>query len=160
MHGEREFGRRARALGAQSAVGAAEHVAGSPRQGSAAAESASHEVPQRSAFRAKQLRNCDAHPRPQEVVHRPLAGRMGEVLDLRDAALVLGHGNDPLHPFADAKRLARQLPDAKLIKTRTFAELWICPGRLTNEIARFRDRAWAEDRPEDDLSPPPEPRAA
>ena len=43
-------------------------------------------------------------------------------------ALVLGHGIDLIHSFSDAQRLARQLPDARLIRTRTFAELWVRPG--------------------------------
>ena len=41
--------------------------------------------------------------------------------------------------FSDAKRLARQLPDARLIRTRTFAELWVHPARLTTEISEFLD---------------------
>ena len=47
-------------------------------------------------------------------------------------------------PLADAQfvaqALARQLPDARLIRTRTFAELWVHPGRLTAEISEFLDR--------------------
>jgi hypothetical protein len=62
---------------------------------------------------------------------------------------VLGHGIDPIHSFADAKRLARQLPNARLIRTRTFAELWVCPARLTAEIAGFLDRVWAGGQPRD-----------
>jgi hypothetical protein len=44
-------------------------------------------------------------------------------------------------------RLARQLPDARLIRTRTFAELWVHPARLTTEISEFLDRVWADDEP-------------
>ena len=62
-------------------------------------------------------------------------------------ALVLGHGIDLIHSFSDAKRLARQLPDARLIRTRTFAELWVHPARLTTEISEFLDRVWADDEP-------------
>jgi alpha-beta hydrolase superfamily lysophospholipase len=60
---------------------------------------------------------------------------------------LLGHGIDLIHSFADAKRLARQLPDARLIRTRTFAELWVHPARLTSEISEFLDRVWADDEP-------------
>ena len=57
-------------------------------------------------------------------------------------------------PRTDAKRLARQLPDARLIRTRTFAELWVHPGRLTAEISEFLDRVWAagESRDRDEVS--------
>jgi hypothetical protein len=59
----------------------------------------------------------------------------------------MSHGIDLVHSFSDAKRLARQLPDARLIRTRTFAELWVHPARLTTEISDFLDRVWADDEP-------------
>jgi hypothetical protein len=34
-----------------------------------------------------------------------------------------------------------------LIRTRTFAELWVHPGRLTTEISEFLDRVWADGEP-------------
>ena len=71
-------------------------------------------------------------------------------------ALVLGHGIDLIHSFADAERLARQLPDARLIRTRTFAELWVRPARLTAEIAGFLDRVWAAEGQSQRLAPPGE----
>jgi hypothetical protein len=78
---------------------------------------------------------------------------MAPTIDERQAinvpALVLGHGIDLIHSFADAKRLVRQLPDARLIRTRTFAELWVHPGRLTTEISEFLDRVWAAGEPRD-----------
>jgi pimeloyl-ACP methyl ester carboxylesterase len=83
------------------------------------------------------------------VLHGVLLGPIAPTIDQRRAitapALVLGHGIDLIHSFADAKRLARQLPDARLIRTRTFAELWVHPGRLTAEISEFLDRVWAAD---------------
>ena len=94
------------------------------------------------------------------VLRGMLMGPMAPTVEQRAAitapALVLGHGIDLIHSFADAKRLARQLPDARLIRTRTFAELWVRPARLTAEIAGFLDRVWKDE----DLSLPPEPRAA
>ena len=63
-------------------------------------------------------------------------------------ALVLGHGIDLIHSFSDAQRLARQLPDARLIRTRTFAELWVRPARLTAEISEFLDRVWTGTKPQ------------
>ena len=87
------------------------------------------------------------------VLHGVLLGPMAPTIDQRRAitapALVLGHGIDLIHSFADAKRLARQLPDARLIRTRTFAELWVHPGRLTAEISEFLDRVWAADEARD-----------
>jgi pimeloyl-ACP methyl ester carboxylesterase len=87
------------------------------------------------------------------VLHGVLLGPIAPTIDQRRAitapALVLGHGIDLIHSFADAKRLARQLPDARLIRTRTFAELWVHPGRLTAEISEFLDRVWAADEARD-----------
>ncbi len=83
------------------------------------------------------------------ILHGVLMGPIAPTVRQREAitapALVLGHGIDLIHSFADAKRLARQLGDARLIRTRTFAELWVSPARLTAEIAGFLDKVWAED---------------
>ncbi|HTZ27996.1 MAG TPA: alpha/beta hydrolase, partial [Streptosporangiaceae bacterium] len=87
------------------------------------------------------------------VLHGMLMGPMAPTAEQRQGiavpTLVLGHGIDLVHSFADAKRLARQLPDARLIRTRTFAELWVRPARLTAEIAGFLDRVWADGEPQD-----------
>jgi pimeloyl-ACP methyl ester carboxylesterase len=85
------------------------------------------------------------------VLHGVLLGPIAPTIDQRRAitvpALVLGHGIDLIHSFSDAKRLARQLPDARLIRTRTFAELWVRPARLTGEIGEFLDRVWVGAEP-------------
>ena len=85
------------------------------------------------------------------VLHGVLLGPIAPTIDQRRAitapALVLGHGIDLIHSFADARRLTRQLPDARLIRTRTFAELWVRPARLTGEISQFLDRVWAGSEP-------------
>jgi pimeloyl-ACP methyl ester carboxylesterase len=85
------------------------------------------------------------------VLHGVLLGPIAPTIDQRRAitvpALVLGHGVDLIHSFSDAKRLARQLPEARLIRTRTFAELWVRPARLTGEISEFLDRIWAGTEP-------------
>jgi pimeloyl-ACP methyl ester carboxylesterase len=82
------------------------------------------------------------------VLHGVLLGPIAPTVEQRRSitapALVLGHGIDLIHSFGDAQRLARQLPDAKLIRTRTFAELWVWPARLTAEITEFLDRIWAD----------------
>jgi pimeloyl-ACP methyl ester carboxylesterase len=91
------------------------------------------------------------------VLHGMLMGPLAPTVEQRRAitapALVLGHGGDFVHSFPDAKRLASQLPHARLIRTRTFAELWVCPGRLTSEIAKFLDRVWESDEPKDPVQP-------
>ena len=80
------------------------------------------------------------------VLHGVLIGPIAPTSDQRRAitapALVLGHRIDLIHSFTDAERLTRQLPNARLIRTRTFAELWVWPGRLTGEISTFLDRVW------------------
>ena len=85
------------------------------------------------------------------VLHGVLLGPIAPTIDQRRAitapTLVLGHGVDLIHSFSDAKRLARQLPEARLIRTRTFAELWVRPTRLTREISEFLDRIWAGAEP-------------
>jgi pimeloyl-ACP methyl ester carboxylesterase len=86
------------------------------------------------------------------VLHGVLIGPIAPTIDERRAitapALVLGHGVDLIHSFSDAQRLARQLPDARLIRTRTFAELWVRPARLIGEITAFLDRVWASPAPQ------------
>ncbi len=79
----------------------------------------------------------------------PLAPTVEQRTAITAPALVLGHGMDLIHSWPDAKRLARQLPNARLIRTRTFAELWVSPARLTGEIADFLDGVWQEARPRD-----------
>lgn len=78
------------------------------------------------------------------VLLGPLAPTVEQRKTITAPALVLGHGVDLIHSYADAKRLTRQLPNARLIRTRTFAELWVCPSRLTTEIAGFIDHVWAQ----------------
>ena len=82
------------------------------------------------------------------VLHGVLLGPIAPTVEQRRSitapALVLGHGIDLVHSFTDAASLARQIPDAKLIRTHTFAELWVRPARLIAEISEFLDRVWAD----------------
>jgi pimeloyl-ACP methyl ester carboxylesterase len=86
------------------------------------------------------------------VLHGVLVGPIAPTAEERRAitapALVLGHGIDLIHSFTDAARLARQIPNSRLIRTRTFAELWVHPGRLTGEICEFLDRVWSGAEPQ------------
>lgn len=87
------------------------------------------------------------------VLVGPIAPTVGQRRAITAPALVLGHRIDLIHSFTDARRLARQLPNSRLIRTRTFAELWVRPAQLTAEISVFLDRVWAP-------APPQEPHGA
>jgi pimeloyl-ACP methyl ester carboxylesterase len=63
---------------------------------------------------------------------------------LRQPALVIGHPNDPLHPFSDADMLVEEMPKARLVDANSILEWRITPGRLTNELATFLDDVYAE----------------
>ncbi len=74
-------------------------------------------------------------------------GRVAPPIDDRRAlthpTLVIGHPSDPIHPFSDADRIARELPHARLVTASSIAEWRIRPGRLTAELAGFLDDVWA-----------------
>src|SRR3954471_18644632 len=57
-------------------------------------------------------------------------------------AIVLGHPRDAIHPFSDAKMLAEELPNGRLIEAESLYELRLRPPRLTGEIAAFLDECW------------------
>jgi pimeloyl-ACP methyl ester carboxylesterase len=57
-------------------------------------------------------------------------------------AIVLGHPRDAIHPFSDAKMLAEELPNGRLVEANSLFELRLRPRRLTNEIAAFLDECW------------------
>ncbi|MCA1827766.1 MAG: alpha/beta fold hydrolase [Myxococcales bacterium] len=58
--------------------------------------------------------------------------------------LVIGHPSDPIHPFSDADRTARELPRARMIEARSIYEWRVRPARLNAELASFLDGVWAE----------------
>ena len=62
---------------------------------------------------------------------------------LTPPALVIGHQNDPVHPFADSDALVQELPNAQLLEASSLVELRIKPERITAEIATFIDACWA-----------------
>jgi len=82
------------------------------------------------------------------LLHGILVGPVSPTQEQRShiaaPALVLAHSNDLLHPFNDAASLAKQLPSATLVRARSPLELRLRPGRLTDAIADFLDRAWAK----------------
>jgi pimeloyl-ACP methyl ester carboxylesterase len=79
-----------------------------------------------------------------------LFGRVAPPIDERNAlvqpALVIGHPSDPIHPFSDADRIARELPHARLVTARSMFEWRVRPGRLDRELLRFLDEVWLPQR--------------
>ena len=61
---------------------------------------------------------------------------------LTPPAIVLGHTRDVIHPFSDARMLAEELPNGRLIEADSLFELRFQPERLTDEIAAFVDDCW------------------
>ncbi len=59
---------------------------------------------------------------------------------------MLGHPRDAIHPFSDAKMLAEELPNGRLLEADSVYELRLRPRRLTNEIASFLDECWMPQR--------------
>jgi pimeloyl-ACP methyl ester carboxylesterase len=80
------------------------------------------------------------------ILHGILVGPIAPTFEQRAAinrpALVLGHRADLIHPFTDAVSLSRQVPNARLVPTRSLLELRVCPRRLTAEIADFLDEVF------------------
>jgi pimeloyl-ACP methyl ester carboxylesterase len=85
------------------------------------------------------------------VLHGVLVGPVCPTREARAAidapALVMGHRHDPIHDVRDAENLAALLPDARLVRTRSFRELRMTPGRLIKLIAAFAAERWEEPAP-------------
>lgn len=87
-------------------------------------------------------------PRPSLAVLQGLFfGRIAPPRSVRRTltppALVIGHPNDPVHPFTDSDALVRELPNGRLLQAESIIELRVRPERLTGEIAAFIDACWA-----------------
>jgi hypothetical protein len=59
-------------------------------------------------------------------------------------ALIVGHPNDPLHPFGDAGMLAGELANARKIDADSILEWRLKPDRLNTALADFLDEVWAD----------------
>jgi pimeloyl-ACP methyl ester carboxylesterase len=85
------------------------------------------------------------------VLEGLLFGRIAPPPDERRAlhqqALVIGHRNDPLHPFNDAEVLTREVPGAQFVSATSMLEWRLTPRRLDDVLARFLDGVWAGPRP-------------
>jgi pimeloyl-ACP methyl ester carboxylesterase len=86
-------------------------------------------------------------PRPSSAVLQGLffgrtAPPRSERRTIQTPAIVLGHPRDAIHPFSDAKMLAEELPNGRLLEANSLYELRLRPERLTNEIAAFLEDCW------------------
>jgi pimeloyl-ACP methyl ester carboxylesterase len=74
-------------------------------------------------------------------------GRIAPPVEERRAitqpTLVFGHPSDPIHPFSDANRTARELPNARFVRASSMYEWRFRPGRLDEELIAFLDEVWA-----------------
>lgn len=73
-------------------------------------------------------------------------GRVAPPIEERRAlahpTLVIGHPSDPIHPFSDADRIARELANARLVTASSIAEWRLRPARLNRELREFLDEVW------------------
>jgi pimeloyl-ACP methyl ester carboxylesterase len=74
--------------------------------------------------------------------------RSAERRGIQHPALIVGHPNDPLHPFSDSGMLEGELPNARLIDANSIFEWRLKPDRLNAELAAFLDLVWAESEEE------------
>jgi pimeloyl-ACP methyl ester carboxylesterase len=58
--------------------------------------------------------------------------------------LIVGHPNDPLHPFSDSGMLADELQNSRLVEANSILEWRLSPGRLNDELSFFLDDVWSE----------------
>jgi pimeloyl-ACP methyl ester carboxylesterase len=70
--------------------------------------------------------------------------RSAERRGIEQPALIVGHHNDPLHPFSDAGMLVGELPNARQIDADSILEWRLQPDRLNGELADFLDDVWSQ----------------
>ena len=80
------------------------------------------------------------------VLHGLLSGAIAPDLPTRRAidvpSLVIGHPRDLLHPLDDARMLAQELPDARLLRASSVIEARTRPQRVADAMAAFLDERW------------------
>lgn len=85
----------------------------------------------------------------EAVLEGVLFGRTAPPRDERQLiglpTLVIGHPNDPLHPFTDSDMLAEELPRARLVNAESIVEWRVSPGRLDDELASFITEVYADE---------------
>jgi hypothetical protein len=72
------------------------------------------------------------------------APRSAERRGIEQPALIVGHPNDPLHPFSDAGMLAGELANARQTDAESIFEWRLKPDRLNTELAAFLDEVWSQ----------------
>ncbi|MDQ6747097.1 MAG: alpha/beta hydrolase [Candidatus Dormibacteraeota bacterium] len=86
------------------------------------------------------------HRSSAAVLQGLFLGRIAPHRDLRRnfrmPVLVIGHHQDPVHPYADADMLAAEVPNARLVEATSILEMRLHPDRLVAEIGRFLDQCW------------------
>ena len=86
----------------------------------------------------------------QAVLDGLLFGRVAPPIEERNVltqpTLVIGHPSDPIHPFSDADRIARELVHARLVTASSMLEWRIRPDRLDRELLGFLEEAWQPQR--------------
>ena len=70
--------------------------------------------------------------------------RSAERRAIEQPALIVGHPNDPLHPFSDAGMLVKELPNAQQVDADSILEWRMKPERLNDELANFLEAVWAD----------------
>jgi pimeloyl-ACP methyl ester carboxylesterase len=84
------------------------------------------------------------------VLDGMLFGRVAPPIDERrtlvQPTLVIGHTSDPIHPFSDADRTARDLPHARLVTASSMLEWRMRPSRLDRELMDFLEEVWRPQR--------------
>jgi pimeloyl-ACP methyl ester carboxylesterase len=70
--------------------------------------------------------------------------RSAERRGIEQPALIVGHPNDPLHPFSDAGMLVGELANARQIDADSILEWRLQPDRLNGELADFLDDVWSQ----------------
>lgn len=78
----------------------------------------------------------------KSLFYGPLAPSKDERREIKQPTLVIGHRYDPIHPYNDAKDLATDLEDARLLTAFSAIELRLTPARLTGEVIDFVDDCW------------------
>jgi pimeloyl-ACP methyl ester carboxylesterase len=93
----------------------------------------------------------------EAVLEGVLFGRTAPPRDERQLiglpTLVIGHPNDPLHPFTDSDMLAEELPRARLVNAESIVEWRVSPGRLDDELASFITEVYADEAAQSTAEP-------
>ncbi|MFT4048135.1 MAG: alpha/beta hydrolase [Solimonas sp.] len=91
------------------------------------------------------------------VLVGPIVPTLAERRRLTMPVLVIGHSGDKLHEHRDARALAAQLPDARLLMAKSILELRVRPKRLWPEIESFLKAVLQAPQPGREMAAPAAP---